>query len=128
MNSLVFDSSAILAIYYNEPGKKKVRSLLDKSEPLISTVNLSEVFAKLLEDGLDTERLSDSFNALEIEVRDFDGSHAVKTAELRGVTKHLGLSLGDRACLALAIEENATAVTADTSWAKLTVCPVEVIR
>lgn len=128
MNSLVFDSSAILAIYYNEPGKKKVRSLLERSEPLISAVNLSEVFTKLLEDGLNADRILETFNALEIEVRDFDESHAIKTAELRGVTKHLGLSLGDRSCLALAIKENAAAVTSDKSWAKLDVCQIEIIR
>jgi ribonuclease VapC len=102
MNSLVFDSSAILAIYYNEPGKKKVRSLLDSSEPLISSVNLCEVFTKLLEDGLHGDAIVESFNALEIEVVDFNVDHALKAAELRSVTRHLGLSLGDRACIALA--------------------------
>lgn len=128
MNSIVFDSSAILAIYYNEPGKKKVRFLLDRSKPLISAVNLSEVFAKLLEDGIEAERISESFNALEIEVRDFDVIHAMMAAELRSATKHIRLSLGDRACLALAMNESATAVTADKSWAKLSVCQVDVIR
>jgi PIN domain nuclease of toxin-antitoxin system len=47
---------------------------------------------------------------------------------LRPVTKHLGLSLGDRGCLALAILKNATAVTADKSWANLNCCKIEVIR
>jgi ribonuclease VapC len=127
MNSLVFDSSAILAIYYNEPGKKKVRSLLDSSEPLISSVNLCEVFTKLLEDGLHGDAIVESFNALEIEVVDFNVDHALKAAELRSVTRHLGLSLGDRACIALAIHEKTAAVTADKSWAELSVCKIEVI-
>ncbi len=128
MNKLVFDSSAILAIYYNEPGKKKVRSLLDRSEPLISSVNLSEVFTKLLEGGLDADSVLESFTGLEIEVRGFDEAHAMRAAALWNDTKKLGLSFGDRACLALAIHENVAAVTADKNWAKLNVCRIEVIR
>lgn len=123
-----FDASAILVVYYDEPGKKKVRSLIEKSQPLMSAVNLCEVFTKLLEDGLEAESVWDTFQALEIEIVDFDAASALKAAELRPVTKHPGLSLGDRACLALAIQENAMAVTSDKSWAKLDVCEVEIIR
>lgn len=124
----VFDASAILVVYYDEPGKKKVRSLLEKSQPLMSAANLCEVLTKLLEDGLDAESVWDTFQALEIEITDFDAAFALKAAELRPVTKHLGLSLGDRACLALAIQENAVAVTSDKSWGKLNVCEIELIR
>lgn len=124
----VFDASAILAVYYGEPGKKKVRSLLDTSQPLMSAANLCEVLTKLLEDGLEAESVWDTFQALEIEIADFDAVSALKAAELRPVTKHLGLSLGDRACLALAIQENAVAVTSDKSWGKLDVCEIEIIR
>ncbi len=124
----VFDASAILAVYYDEPGKKKVRSLLEKSEPLMSAANLCEVLTKLFEDGLDPASVWDTFQALEIDIVDFDSASALKAAELRPATKHLGLSLGDRACLALAIQENAVAVTSDKSWAKLDICNIEVIR
>ncbi len=128
MNKIVLDSSAILAIYYNEPGKKKVRSLLDKTEPLVTSVNLCEVFTKLLNDGLTAEAIGESFTALEIEVRNFDQFHAMQAAELRLPTKHLGLSLGDRACLGLALLEKAVAVTGDKSWSGLKFCKIEVIR
>ena len=64
MNKIALDSSAVLAMYYNEPGKKKVRSLLDRSEPLISSVNLCEVFTKLLDEGLIPEAILESFNGL----------------------------------------------------------------
>jgi ribonuclease VapC len=124
----VFDASAILAVYYGEPGKKKVRSLLETSQPLMSAANLCEVLTKLLEDGLEAGSVWDTFQALEIEIADFDAASALKAAELRPVTKHLGLSLGDRACLALAIQENAAAVTSDKSWGKLDVCEIEIIR
>lgn len=128
MSKLVFDSSAILAIYYNEPGKKKTQSLLEEADPIISSVNLCEVFTKLLEDGLKADQISESFHALEIKVIDFDARDAVKAAELRGVTKRLGLSLGDRACIALAIENKTTAVTADRKWKKVKECSIELIR
>lgn len=124
----VFDASAILAVFYNETGKKPVRLLLDKSQPLISAVNLCEVFSKLLEDGLDSEQIWESFFALEIDVVDFEGELALNAAQLRPLTKHLGLSLGDRACIALAIQHDTTAVTADKSWAKLDLCKIELIR
>ena len=65
---------------------------------------------------------------LGFEIVDFDLEQAIKVAELRPLTKHLGLSLGDRSCLALAMLRNTTAVTADRNWKKLSLCQVEVIR
>ncbi|MEO7673823.1 MAG: PIN domain-containing protein [Pyrinomonadaceae bacterium] len=82
MNKLVLDSSAILAIYYDEPGKKRVRSLLEGSEALISAVDLSEVFTKLLDDGLPAVAIWESFHRLEIDVRPFDQSDAMNAAKL----------------------------------------------
>lgn len=124
----VFDASAILAVFYNETGKSQVRLLLDRSEPLISAINLCEVFSKLLEDGLDSEQIWEILFSLEIEVVDFGAELALKAAQLRSPTKPLGLSLADRACLGLAIQHNAAAVTADKSWSKLDLCKVELIR
>lgn len=128
MNKAVFDSSAILSIYYNEPGKRKVLRLLDRSEPLISAPNACEVFTKLIEGGLNEGEALESFDGLEIKVVDFDTELALRTAALRPATRTFGLSMGDRSCLALAIRENAMAVTADKNWASVTVCPVELIR
>jgi ribonuclease VapC len=128
MSKAVFDSSAILALYYNEPGRKKVLQLLNRHEPLISTINLSEVFTKLSEDGLTEDEMLDSFDGLDIQAVDFNERQSIGTAQLRPETKHLGLSLGDRACLALAEEEKAIVVTADKTWAKLRNFKFEVIR
>ncbi len=128
MNSLIFDSSAILAIYYDEPGKRKAQELLEEADPIISSVNLCEVYTKLLEDGLDVGKISESFDALEIKVVDFDAKHALNAAELRCRTKHLGLSLGDRACLALAMLNRTGAVTADRTWQKVSGCEIKLIR
>lgn len=122
----VLDSSAILATIYQETGAEIVEAMLENS--IVSSVNLAEVFTKLAEKGRLTLSIVDDFRQLGLEIVDFDLEQAVKAAELRPLTKHLGLSLGDRSCLALAILRNATAVTADRDWKKLSLCAVEVIR
>lgn len=126
MNKFVLDSSAILATINLEPGFEKVDAVL--SESLVGTVNLAEVLTKLVEKGISTTEALDEFNRLGVRVVDFSLAHAQKAAEIRPLTRHLGLSLGDRACLALAIQTDATAVTADTKWTQLDFCKVEAIR
>lgn len=128
MSKAVFDSSAVLALYYNEPGRKKVLQLINRHEPLISAINLAEVFTKLAEDGLTEKEMVESFDGLDIQIVDFEKQQAVETAQLRQQTKHLGLSLADRTCIALAVREKAIAVTADKVWAKLRNFEVEIIR
>ena len=122
----VIDSSAILALIFLEKGAEKVSPILEGS--LISTVNVAEVFTKLAEKGLLTkERISD-FYQLGLQIENLDTEQALKAAELRLPTKKLGLSLGDRCCLALAIVRGARVVTADRSWSKFKLCEVHVIR
>jgi PIN domain nuclease of toxin-antitoxin system len=87
--------------------------LLDGS--LMSCVNLSEVLQKAEEHGVETEGLEVDLEALGVEFRDFDVSSARPTAE--AWTRGMGLSLGDRACLALAGRVGGTAVTTDARWA-----------
>ncbi len=126
MNKKVLDSSAILAVIFQEKGAEVVGSLLDNSK--VSSVNVAEVFTKLAEKNVLTQQTIDDFQQLGLEIIDFDFEQAVKAAELRPLTKHLGLSLGDRSCLALAILHNTTAVTADKDWQTLSFCPIELIR
>ena len=128
MSRAVFDASAILAVYHNEPGKKQVLQYMDQYEPFISSVNLAEVYSKLSQDGLSEDEFVESFEGLEITVVDFDKPQAVEVSKLYHPTRSLGLSLGDRACLALAVLKDATAVTADRSWSKVAVCKIKVIR
>lgn len=122
----VLDASAVLAILYNETGAEKVEAVLETS--VISRVNLTEVLTKLIEKGMSVAEAKEAVNNLDLAVNELDETQSLKAAELRPITKHLGLSLGDRCCLALAILENLPAVTADKNWANLTVCKVEVIR
>lgn len=126
MNKNVLDSSAILAVLLAEPGSEIVEPLL--ADALVSTVNVAEVFSKLIEKKLLTETTKSDFQQLGLEIVDYDFEQAMKAAELRPLTKHLGLSLGDRSCLALAILHDSTAVTADRDWKSLSFCPIEVIR
>ena len=94
----------------------------------ISTVNAAEVLSKLAERGNVTDDDVADFTRLRLKVVDFDFKQAQKAAQLRPLTRHLGLSLGDRSCLALAIIMGVTAVTADRVWKDLDVCSIEVIR
>lgn len=126
MNSYVVDSSAILAFLNNEDGADAAESYFPLA--VVSSVNLAEVLGKSIEAGHTLETASESVNLLNLTVIDFDVVQARKTAELRPLTRHLGLSLGDRSCLALAILHGATAVTADRNWKSLSLCPVELIR
>ena len=122
----VLDSSAFLAAVNFETGGEKVESLFTDS--VMSSVNVAEVYTKFAERDINLEDSAAYFSKLGIETVDFDLAQARKCGELRSLTRHLGLSLGDRACLALAIQHNATAVTADKNWEKLDLCKIELIR
>lgn len=122
----MLDSSAILAVVNLEKGAETVEPLL--SDSLVSSVNVAEVLTKLVEKGVSLEDALDDFLKLGLEVIEFDAKQAAKVAELRPLTKHLGLSLGDRCCLALAILKDLPAVTADKNWSNLTFCEIEIIR
>lgn len=126
MNRKVLDSSAILSVMLAESGSEIVEPML--ADALVSTVNVAEVFSKLNEKELLTEKTKSDFQQLGLEIVDYDFEQAMKAAELRPLTKHLGLSLGDRSCLALAILQGGIAVTADRDWSGLSFCPIEVIR
>jgi ribonuclease VapC len=109
---VVLDASAVLALLQEEQGADEVEGFLDGAS--MSCVNLSEVIQKAEQHGVETEGLEYDLEALGIEFRDFDASMARPTAELWPTG--MGLSLGDRACLALAKGSDATAITADGRW------------
>ncbi len=95
----VLDASAVLAYVYNETGADKVEPLLENS--IISRINATEVLTRLVQDGLTIAEAKETFDKLNLPVAEFDESQSLKAAELRPLTKHFGLSLGDRCCLAL---------------------------
>ena len=123
----VLDASAVLAVLNAERGTAKVIPLL--AESAISTVNLAEVSAKLLDAGMTESIAQAAISFLGIaEVVNFDESLSWEVAKLRPLTKSFGLSLGDRACIALAMKLGVRAVTADRVWANLRFCRVLLIR
>ncbi len=117
MAEAVLDASAILALLLDEPGARHVGEIRERCK--VCTVNHSEVVARLVRHGLPREQLGIVLAALTYELVDFDADLAWRTAMLAETTRSAGLSLGDRACLALAEREGLPAVTADRAWAEL---------
>jgi ribonuclease VapC len=117
----VLDASAVLALLRNEQGADIVAALLKESEPggqgrpgLISAVNWTEVAQVATQRAIAGLSSTDS----PIGVVDFTADHALRAAAFRDDTKALGLSLADRACLALAAVTGRTVVTADDQMTK----------
>lgn len=123
----VLDASALLAGFQAEPGWQHVEQAMDES--FISTVNLSEAAAKLVERGKSIESMRGYVMPTGLSVVPFEPVDAYEAADLRRATRRLGLSFGDRVCLALARRLDLPVITADRSWAQLDLgIKVEVIR
>lgn len=124
---VVLDASAILALIWEEQGSQRVEEVLEGAK--VSAINLAEVVSKLVERGASDAEASDFARNLSLEVVPFDRDHALAAGLLRRATRPHGLSLGDRACLALAASLGAKAVTADRSWSAAgTGVDIEAIR
>ena len=121
---IVLDSSALLALLNQEPGAEKLTAdLLTTS--ICSAVNIAEVHTKLVMRGM-TQR--DAWTAAVTsvhEIVDFTMQQARQVGDLAAGTRSIGLSLGDRACLALAMELEVPVYTADRAWKKLRL-PVQI--
>ena len=120
MNEIVLDASALLAVLNQEPGAAKLTPEL-LSGAMASTVNLCEVQSKLVRSGV---RPGDAWAATVSFIREaipFTPEHARLAGALVVKTSGLGLSLGDRACLALGLMAKAPVYTTDRSWKSLKV-------
>lgn len=115
--TVVLDASALLAVMFDEPGQTRMLPLLKGAA--ISAVNLSEVYTRVIERGKSLAKVQAAFDGLEIAVANFDEKQARLTAALRAETRQIGLSFGDRACLALGRHLRSPVYTADRIWAKL---------
>jgi len=118
MSSIVLDASAILAVINAEPGAEKLTPEL-LAEAVCSTVNLAEVQAKLVSRGWSAEEAWEDATSPVHDAAPFTDEHAKIAGSLVMLTRPLGLSLGDRACLALAISLNASVYTTDKTWTQL---------
>ena len=125
--SVVLGASALLAYFQQEPGHVKVAALLPGAK--VGCVNAAEVISKFADAGVPQSKARQLFDSTGVEFVAFDEAQAWMSGELRPLTMSRGLSLGDRACLALAMSTGVAAVTADGTWADLGLpVKIEVIR
>lgn len=128
MSRIVLDASAALAVLHQEPGAERLTPEL-LSDAVISSVNLAEVQAKLVNCGVNPDDAWEASLAIVTDVLPFNHEHARLAGDLITQTRRLGLGLGDRACLALGLSIKAAVYTADASWSKLKIAVrIHVIR
>ncbi len=128
MNRIVLDASAILAVIGGEAGAEKLTPNL-LADAIASAVNLAEVHTKLVSRGWTYDQAWEDATSPVREIVSFDEEHARIAGDLVTQTRHLGLSLGDRACLALGIALKLPVYTAEKAWKKLKVgVRIHVIR
>jgi ribonuclease VapC len=124
---IVFDASAMLTVIQNERGAD--RALAVMANAFMSSVNLAEVQTKLVAQGADPKAAWAQIRAFDCTSVPFGDMDAERAGSLVRMTRRYGLSLGDRACLALAIARKATVYTADRNWKNLSLgIEIEVIR
>jgi ribonuclease VapC len=121
--SAILDASALLAYLRDEPGADVVADAV-ATGAVISTVNLGEVLSRVADRDTDPARVARQMTDRglldgAIAVEPFTTADAMEVARLRPLTRDLGLSLGDRACLALARRLDVPVLTADSAWSKL---------
>lgn len=113
----VLDASALIALLWDEPGAQAVERLLGRA--VVSAVNWAEVLQRYRAHGIDTADKRESVEALGVGIAGFTPEDAEAAAELWQPTRAAGLSLADRACLALARRLGLPAHTADRDWSKV---------
>ncbi len=127
MREVVLDASVLLAILKDEPFDQAVLDVLEGA--VMSTVNIAEVISALFDHGLHNSPRVDALFGLLSRTVPFSETQAYSSGRLRTITRAYGMSLGDRACLALALELDAEVYTADRAWASLAVgVPIHLIR
>jgi ribonuclease VapC len=112
--TVVIDSSAIIAALKGEPGGELFETYL--SDALISTVSVAEVHGFAMRSALSSTIIDAFLTYQGIEIAPLSLDQAVQAGKLVSITQIAGLSLGDRCCLALAIDRNASVLTADRPW------------
>jgi ribonuclease VapC len=126
----ILDASALIAFLHNEPGAEAVVDAIT-ANAAVSVVNWAETLSKVAADGDDPQHVADSLQTSDspLILEPLTDADCVEIARLRPLTKAHGLSLADRACLALARRLEIPVVTADRDWADLNLgTTVQLIR
>ena len=117
MSNIVLDASAMIAFFKDEVGSATVLAAMP--DAVISSVNLAEVVTRLIDDGFAFDDVRTAIANTSVDTIGFDYELAFGAGALREPTRAYGLSLGDRACLALAQRLGIPALTADRQWAHI---------
>lgn len=117
MKKYILDSTAVLSVILKEKGSDFVEQHLDSLS--ISAVSFSEVLTKLARQGVSPEEARESIGRIVSSIIPFDADAAVSAEGMAIYTDRLGLSLGDRACIAAARQSGYEIITADSLWPKL---------
>lgn len=127
---IVLDSSTLLASLLAEQGNDRVDALLATQPCGLSTINRSEVHARLLTSGRSNLRARAIIDSLELIELPVDRSTAELAAILRASTQKLGLGIADRVCIATGMLHDAVIITADRSWSKVDLpdADIQVVR
>jgi PIN domain nuclease of toxin-antitoxin system len=123
-NNVVLDSSALLALIQNEPGAEIIKPLLNVT--VMSTINVAESLTVLQRTNIPTQEALSLINDIVNMIVPFDLEQARHVAELQSHLQHKGLSLGDRACIALGVKLQASIYTADKAWSELKVTSADI--
>ena len=118
VSEAVLDSSAVLAYLQSEPGAEIVEPIL-LGKSLVSAVNLAEIVSRLRDGGMPEPVIKEVLAELSLTIVPFDADSALATGLLIGLTKSLGLSLGDRACISLGITRHRPVLTTNRNWERL---------
>ncbi len=116
MTRTILDASALVALLMGEPGSDQVALAMEEGEVAMGAPNLAEVVGRLARSGVDPLAIQDALGALELDIIPLDAPAAWEAGLMEVRTRALGLSLGDRCCLALAEREGATVLTTDRAW------------
>ena len=114
---IVLDASALLAYFLQEPGADRVKEVLTSA--MVSAANFAEALTRVGRAGGDIDAMITGFDTLNIPIVPVERAHAIMAAKLYPFTLRAGLSLGDRLCLALAIEQDLRVMTTDRAWVGL---------
>lgn len=114
--SIILDASAILAFLNGEPGGDTVGLALQAGDCCVTAANHCEVVTKALDRGVEVSALMQLLAQLDYTVIDVTAEDGMVAGLMRPSTRALGLSLGDRLCLAAAKRLHAPVLTADRPW------------
>lgn len=124
---VVLDNSALIALIDDEPGAEIVQNVIFRA--VVSTVTWAEAHSVLTHRGMNSIIALEELRFALQELVPFTETQAQVAGALRATTKEAGLSLGDRSCLALALELKTPVYTADKAWKSIDVgCDVRLIR